>query len=202
MPKTVWSQRRASRLGSHLVHQFRSGGLTDPSDGGPTPRPGRTTTLPLGRSQEGIWLTEQLQPGASLNIEAFCAWARGPLDGPALEAALSDLIERHEALRTAITTVDGAPAQTVLAEAGPMLRVVEVHGEPPRALELAAQAAQEPFDLDQPPLAKVWRYRVSDELSLLLITAHHAVCDGWSLGASRSFSRSSATRAPARPLLR
>ena len=138
--------------------------------------------LPLSLPQEGVWLLEQLQPGTALNTVHFAAWVRGSLDESALRKSLCDLAERHETLRTAFRFDAAGPRQTIEQEAHVDLRVEAVAGGAEQALAHAATALEEPFDLTRAPLARATLVKPETGPSLLLFVAHHAVCDGWSLG--------------------
>lgn len=71
-------------------------------------------TYPMSFEQESIWLNDQYQQGTSRYLESWVHRLRGPLDIVAVEAALTGIVARHEALRSRLTLVDGNPRQTVL----------------------------------------------------------------------------------------
>jgi amino acid adenylation domain-containing protein len=185
-----------ARVGAHLLERWRSTGT------GSTPverRPAGADVLPLSLPQEGVWLLEQLQPGTALNTVQFAAWVRGSLDKNALRKSLCDLAERHETLRTAFRLEADGPRQTIEREARVDLRVEAVVGGADEALACAAAALEEPFDLTRAPLARALLVEPADSPSLLVFVAHHAVCDGWSLGtALRDLAACYAARAAGR----
>ncbi|USQ87996.1 amino acid adenylation domain-containing protein [Streptomyces phaeoluteigriseus] len=144
--------------------------------------------LPLSFAQEQLWFLDQLRSGASseyLMCEAFRI--RGPLDTRVLEAAFTEISERHEVLRTRYGTAGGAGAQFV-DEPGPVrLARVDLTGTAPadreaRVRELHAAELRTPIDLrDRAP----WRLtlvRFAEEDAALLVTVHHIAFDGWSWG--------------------
>jgi len=153
----------------------------------PVPRDG---PLPLSFAQQRLWFLDQLEPGSPLyNIPAPVRLT-GPLDVFALERALTEVIRRHEALRTTFATVDGRPAQ-VIAPADTLppqtIPVVDLRRLPederqPEAARQATAAAAEPFDLARGPLLRVHLWRLADEDYLALLNTHHIVSDDWSLG--------------------
>ncbi len=146
--------------------------------------------LPLSFSQERLWILDRLEPGsAAWNIPAALRLA-GPLDAAALAAALAGVVRRQASLRTFFGSVDGRPAQTVLAALPPelpLLPAVDLAALPAARREgelarLAAEEAAAPFDLGRAPLFRARLLRLADADWALLLTLHHIVGDGWSLG--------------------
>ncbi|MFE5587408.1 amino acid adenylation domain-containing protein, partial [Kitasatospora sp. NPDC056531] len=142
----------------------------------------RPALVPLSSAQRRLWFLRQLE-GADSVYNMPLAWRlSGPLDLAALEAALGDVVDRHETLRTVFPAVDGVPYQQVLAtgEARPRLSVTVA--DEPALPELLAGAAARGFDLaaELPLRAEVFELS-ADEHVLLLVT-HHIAGDGWSLG--------------------
>ena len=106
----------------------------------------------------------------------------------ALERSLSEIVRRHEVLRTCFASVDGEPVQVISAAAAVELSAVgperagqQRSGKRERS-ELAAAEAQQPFDLSRGPLLRVKLLRLGAEEHVLLLTMHHIVTDGWSMG--------------------
>jgi hypothetical protein len=141
--------------------------------------------LPLTRAQVGIWFFEQLEPGTAAYNNPAGLRLRGPLDVEALRATLALLQERHEALRVRYDDDDGQPFGVVEARPALPLEIIDASGsEAPEseALELAARAAHEPFDLAAGPLWRILLVRVGVDDHVLVVTVHHIASDGWSLG--------------------
>ncbi|HEX8503998.1 MAG TPA: amino acid adenylation domain-containing protein [Hymenobacter sp.] len=147
-----------------------------------------THLVPLTASQAEIWLACQLggNDASRAYNESVSLHLRGAvLDAAALRTALSALAERHEALR-ATCSADG----TVLCVAGELLPELSCHDV--AALQAAAQAeamaahaqaqAQHVFDLQAGPLWYASVLKLADHEFHLTLTAHHLICDGWSLG--------------------
>ena len=111
----------------------------------------------------------------------------GSLDVEALGRSLDEVMRRHEALRTTFPVVAGRPVQ-VMADAQSVALVEEdlsLLGEEEREAELrrlAAEEAKRPFDLAVGPLVRARLWRLGEEEHALLLTMHHIVSDGWSLG--------------------
>ncbi|HEX5760996.1 MAG TPA: amino acid adenylation domain-containing protein [Thermoanaerobaculia bacterium] len=151
----------------------------------PSPRGGE---LPLSFAQERLWFLDGLEPGnAALHIAAPIR-VRGALDPGRLERALAGVVARHETLRTRFPARGGRPRQEVEPAVRCALRVVDLRHLPHRAAreaEAARRAAREkaaPFDLARGPLLRAALLRLDAEEHLLLLTVHHIVADGWSLG--------------------
>jgi amino acid adenylation domain-containing protein len=138
-------------------------------------------------AQREIWIASSVGgPSATLAYNECRALAmQGPLDVPALRAALEDLSERHEALRQTFSA-DGSACIT--AASRPLaLELVDLRSqdEAARQSELEALRAKQtatPFDLVQGPLVRAQLVRLSDESHVLLVCAHHIVVDGYSFG--------------------
>jgi hypothetical protein len=128
-----------------------------------------------------------LEPGDySYNVPVALRLS-GSLDLPALADTLTEVVRRHESLRTTFAERDGRPVQ-VIREPLPVSLDIEdlgAMGEAEReaeALRLAAEEALRPFDLSAGPLLRARLLRLTDEEHVLLFTLHHIVTDGWSMG--------------------
>jgi pristinamycin I synthase-3/4 len=147
----------------------------------------RTGPLPLSFAQERLWFLHQMEPeGAGYNMPSS-ARVRGCLDAGALERALGALTERHEALRTTFCPVEQGAVQIVHPPAPAHLPVLDLTGLAPEEREhearrLAREEAERPFDLERGPLLRATLMRLADEEHVLLLTMHHIVSDGWSMG--------------------
>src|SRR5439155_7299032 len=105
----------------------------------------------------------------------------------ALEAALTEIVRRHEVLRTTLGTGEAGPIQRIAPPPPVSLPLVDLSAlaAPAREAEIEQQlahAAAEPFDLGQGPLFRARLLRLEEAEHLLLLTFHHVICDGWSLG--------------------
>ena len=142
---------------------------------------------PLSFAQQRLWFLDQLEPGrATYNVVASVSLV-GPLDEGALARSFAEIERRHESLRTKFTSAEGRPRQSVLPPAEPQFRVVDLRGEGAEgaraaALRLAAEEAQRPFDLARGRLYRALLVREGDESHALVLTMHHIVSDGWSMG--------------------
>jgi amino acid adenylation domain-containing protein len=144
---------------------------------------GRTRTAPTSFAQERLWFIDRLEPGSAVyNIPV--AWRlEGALDAAALERALGEIVRRHEALRTAFAEVGGSPVQVIAPFGGFALPVEDLSGLGEAAVERrAGEEARQGFDLSAGPLFRAVLLRLGAENHVLLLTMHHVVGDGGSLG--------------------
>lgn len=140
---------------------------------------------PLSHQQRRIWVLSQL-PGGSLAYNVpLHQLLKGQVNVESLRGALQALVDRHEALRTTFRTVDGEPRQFVRAGQGVDFDYRDLSGEADpeaRAKEMADEESRRPFDLENGPLFRAALLRISERRHALLLTAHHIVCDGVSIG--------------------
>ncbi|WP_443034146.1 amino acid adenylation domain-containing protein, partial [Streptomyces sp. CA2R106] len=142
----------------------------------------RPAVVPLSSAQRRLWFLRQVE-GADAVYNMPLAWRlSGPLDLAALEAALGDLTERHETLRTLFPAADGVPRQQVLAAAAarPALPLTPA-GEQDLPGLLAAAAARS-FDLAAEVPLRAEVFELGADEHVLLLVMHHIAGDGWSLG--------------------
>ncbi|HYO14120.1 MAG TPA: amino acid adenylation domain-containing protein, partial [Thermoanaerobaculia bacterium] len=160
-------------------------------DGDPTPPVvpvSRKEPLPLSFAQERLWFLDQMDPGSPLyNVPAGLRLT-GPLSVPVLAGALREIVRRHEVLRTTLPALAGGPVQRIAPSGdGPAVPVVDLSGLPgavrePELARLGGEEARRPFDIARGPLFRVRLVRLGGEDHAALLTLHHTVCDGWSLG--------------------
>lgn len=145
------------------------------------------TSAPLSYNQQGLWVLSRLMPGSSIYHTPTAARLRGELDIDYLRKALNEIVARHEALRTTFDLVDGAPMQVISDNLSLDLPLINLSGLPPAQREPGAQRrlsqeARRPFDLARGPLIRALLVRMADDDHILLVTMHHIVTDGWSIG--------------------
>lgn len=147
----------------------------------------RLQHIPMSFSQERMWVIYQLDPtSAAYNMVGVLRF-KGQLDLAALDYALRELMNRHESLRTSFELVEGQPVQIIAPSLELKMEQIDLRHLPPeerepRAVELAGQEAQQPFDLRQAPLWRPSLYCLAADENLLVINMHHTICDAWSLG--------------------
>ena len=182
--RQLFEQPTVAELARAVEAKLRAGESTSAPPLRPAPRAG---ALPLSFAQQRLWFLDRLDPGgASYNLPTAVR-VRGPLDAGALEQSLAEIVRRHEVLRTTFTAEGGRPVQVIAPAARPDFSVTDLSGlpAPERAAEaarLARAEAQRPFDLAAGPLMRTRLLRLSGAEHLLLLTMHHIVSDGWSMG--------------------
>ncbi|NJP17908.1 MAG: hypothetical protein HC763_02010 [Hydrococcus sp. CRU_1_1] len=145
----------------------------------------RKQYLPLSFSQQRLWLEEQFDPGKSSYNIPLAYLLTGKLDLVVLKQCLLEIIRRHEILRVTFHCVDGDPVQIISPDIALDLPVVDLQDFPRERREEAARQeatkeAQTPFDLVAGPVYHFKLLRLSESESVLLLTIHHIVADGWS----------------------
>ncbi|MFQ2875479.1 non-ribosomal peptide synthase/polyketide synthase [Mycobacterium sp. MS3] len=145
----------------------------------------RPAAIPLSFAQNRLWIIDQFQgPSAVYNIPAALR-LRGPLDVDALGMAMSDVVGRHESLRTVITSIQGVPGQTIVAprQADFGWQVVDAAAWPADRLTAAVAAtARHHFDLATEIPIRAMLFTLSDQEHILVVVVHHIAGDGWSIG--------------------
>ncbi|RKH40633.1 non-ribosomal peptide synthetase, partial [Corallococcus sp. AB050B] len=143
--------------------------------------------LPLSFAQQRLWLIDQLEPGSALYNMPVAVRLEGHLRADVLEHALQEVVRRHEALRTTFAQVEGAPVQLIHPDSHQPLALVDLSDlpEPQREPETRVRVEAEmrrPFDLRTGPLLRTLLFKLSGREHVLVVTMHHVVSDGWSLG--------------------
>jgi amino acid adenylation domain-containing protein len=159
----------------------------DSAAGGLAARERTGEPLPVSFAQQRLWLIDRMTPGTALYNMAMPRRMYGPLDVSALERTLDALRSRHEPFRTVFAERDGEPVQVIHPFTPVPLPVVDLTHLPPEArgeeaLRLARQDMLAPFDLARGPLFRATLLHLDDDDHALLLTMHHIVSDGWSLG--------------------
>ncbi|GCE22081.1 condensation domain-containing protein [Dictyobacter kobayashii] len=143
--------------------------------------------LPLSFTQERMWFLDQLEPNSAFyNISAGVRLL-GPLQVPALQQSLNALVARHESLRTIFVQREGQPWQQIMEHLPLTLSMLDVSQEEEgqreeRARQRVLAEAMQPFDLARGPLMRAYLIRMKPQEHVLVLTMHHIVSDGWSMG--------------------
>jgi acyl transferase domain-containing protein len=143
--------------------------------------------VPLSFAQQRLWFLDQLAPANAAYHLPSALRLSGSLSLAGLKQAFSEIIRRHEVLRTTFDIVDGQPVQVI----GPVfdlpLPTIDLQGlnhteQEACTLKLATHQAMAPFDLLRGPLLRTSLLRINEREHILLAAMHHIVSDGWSLG--------------------
>ncbi len=140
----------------------------------------------LSLSQERLWFLDRLFPNlANYNI-LYALRLRGNLDAAAMARSLSDLVARHESLRTRFVVVDGEAYQKIdppieIGFAVVDLTALDRVAKEAEAHRLATEELRRPFDLQKGPLLRAGLLKLADDDHVLLLPHHHIISDGWSL---------------------
>jgi alpha/beta superfamily hydrolase/acyl carrier protein len=140
--------------------------------------------FPATIAQQTFWYLDRLQPGnPALNIPLRFRLT-GPLHPEELARALTELVRRHEALRTRFTVVEGELVQIVCDPSPVSLPIDDMCGvaDAHRHEAVMSDEAQSPFNLETGPLFRARLLRFGDTDHVLLLNVHHIVADGWSTG--------------------
>ncbi len=180
------SPRKRELLSRLLQEEAARRRIGDPQVA-PIPHAGRHTLLPLSFTQQRLWFFDQLHPKSPIYNIATAVRLTGELNVEALEQTLSEIVRRHEILRTIFQSVDGQVSQ-IIAQAAPVhLPVFEICASTEQEKEreaqrLAEDEARKPFDLAKGPLFRASLLCLDPVTHVVLFTTHHIVSDGWSMG--------------------
>src|SRR5215211_2706488 len=182
-------RERLAKLSPEQRAHFRSRLMQKGADQPNIPRREASNRCPLSFAQERLWFLQQLEPeDTSYNIRQGIR-VKGALEVGALQQSFTEIVSRHEALRTRFEMVNGEPVQVIEVPTAMNIRLhlEDLSGLPPhereaQAMQSATEEARQPFDLQRGPLMRTRLVRLSEEEHLLLLTMHHIVSDGWSLG--------------------
>ncbi len=168
-----------------------------PPEGIAIPRrpPGLDPLAPVQASfaQERLWFMDRLAPGSAVYNIPMALRIEGEVAPAVLEAVLGEVVRRHEALRTTFREAGGQPVQVIAPPSRWSLPLVDLSGLPEglsgdwreaEARRLAIEDAERPFDLEAGPLlhATLLRLEPAPAVNILLLSMHHIVSDGWSMG--------------------
>jgi amino acid adenylation domain-containing protein len=151
----------------------------------PITRASRDAELPLSFSQQRMWFFEQLSSGTSAFNIALGVRLSGPLNVRALEQTFSEIIRRHEILRTVFAAVNAEAVQIIQPPARFRLPLADLSGVMRNVAEReAARLAQEEtlrlFDLGHGPLVRPTLLRLNEREHIIICTMHHIIGDGQS----------------------
>ena len=149
------------------------------------PRRAAGDLAPLSFCQQRLWFLDQLTPSTSTYNVPNAMVVVGALNVAVLERCFSEVIRRHEVLRTSFKTVNGSPECVVDPNCEFRMEVHDLREQPSserekKAFDLLEELARRPFDLERAPMLRAGLVRLEDEKSFLLISTHHISWDAWS----------------------
>ncbi|MEP7342690.1 MAG: amino acid adenylation domain-containing protein [Acidobacteriota bacterium] len=142
---------------------------------------------PLSFAQERLWFLHQFDPNSFLYNCPCAMRLTGPVDLSAMERALNEVVRRHEVLRTSFPEIAGRVVQLIQKPQPVPLAMTDLTEWPAsereaQAARLCASEAFQPFDLSSVPLLRALVLKLAPQDHIFLLTTHHIVFDGWSLG--------------------
>jgi amino acid adenylation domain-containing protein len=143
----------------------------------------RSGPLPLSLAQLRLWFLNQLDSESPVYNIGVPIKLTGKMDVEALERALAEIVQRHEDLRTSFIQVGGEPRAVIGDGKDWKLKRLDARALDELELhELAAQQSKELFDIARGPLFRAALLQAGDREHVLVLTMHHMISDGWSLG--------------------
>ena len=145
----------------------------------------KTAVLSFG--QERLWFLHQLDSeNAAYNLRTAVR-LQGYLNVDVLAQSIQTVVDRHESLRTTIVAQNGRSQQQIPAQLTVSLPLVDLADTEERHLETTVQQqtdaeAQAPFNLTAGPLFRAKLLKLKEDEHILLLTMHHIISDGWSIG--------------------
>jgi amino acid adenylation domain-containing protein len=142
---------------------------------------------PLSYAQQRLWFVNQLDPGSAAYNVPLTVRFGGGLSHEVLEQTLTEIVRRHEILRTRFVAEGGEAYQHILPVAPVEIPLIDLSGlgreeQQQRAERLIAEVEELPFDLSAERLFRTALIKLGDEEFILILTMHHIVSDAWSLG--------------------
>ncbi len=169
------------------ILQFLYGNELASGDTEPVLPAPRQAELPLSFAQQRLWFLDQLEGGGPAYNVPVALRLTGLLHVELLDNCLTEVVRRHEILRTTFPTAGGVPTQKIASTRSVPLQVTDLRplSAEVRAAKVQAMTDEEalrPFDLANGPLWRVTLLKLEDEEHVLLLTMHHIISDGWSMG--------------------
>ena len=150
----------------------------------------RPDEIPLSYAQRRLWFLDRLEGRSATYVIPLAVRLRGELDLDALEAALGDVVGRHESLRTIFPDRDGVPRQQILEASAARPRLAVESVTEASLADALASAARAGFDLSREPPLRAHLFGLAADEHVLLLLLHHIAGDGWSLAPlARDLSR-------------
>lgn len=169
--------------------------------------------FPTSYAQQRLWFLDQLEPNSPYYNIPSAVRFRGKLNVIAFNQSIQQIIARHETLRTTFSLLDGESVQVISPERVLEIPVInlshlEVSTREAETLRLAREEARKPFNLTRGPLIRVTVLQLAETDFVVLLTMHHIISDGWSMGVLireiamhyQAFSQGKAAQLPELPI--
>jgi amino acid adenylation domain-containing protein/non-ribosomal peptide synthase protein (TIGR01720 family) len=149
----------------------------------PLPSVERSGELPLSFAQQRMWFLYQLESQSPFYNESFQLRLEGVLNIEALKQSINEISRRHEILRTTFPAVDGKPVQVISPHMAIAMPIIDLQGLTAAELQqIVTKEVRQPFDLSHGSLWRITLLRLGSESYVLVLTMHHIITDGWSMG--------------------
>lgn len=185
-PKGVLTQKQRDLLTLHkteLITLLRSSNMSASDIDLPLVRIEKHLDLPVSFGQQSMLFLNGLDRENPFYNVSFSMRIIGSLSVTALEQSINEIIRRHEAIRTTFLMVEGAPMQAIAPKLTITLPVVDLQGLLETEVQLLiTKSVRQAFNLEKDPLLRVTLLRLEPESHLLILTMHHIIMDGWSMG--------------------
>jgi amino acid adenylation domain-containing protein len=182
--RSLFEAPTIAELASRVELELKNGQSQEAEPLLPIPR---LESIPLSFAQARLWFLHQLQPNSAFYNIPLALRLSGQLNIAAIESSINEIIQRHEALRTNFTTQEGEPVQIIASTLNLKLLVVDLLYLPESSREIEAQRlafeeVNRPFNLEREPLVRGTALQLGETEYILVLTMHHIISDGWSLG--------------------
>jgi amino acid adenylation domain-containing protein/FkbM family methyltransferase len=144
-------------------------------------------TAPLSFAQQRLWFLDQIERDHAVYNVVIALEIEGPLNVSALKDAISELVRRHDSLRTAFASQGLEQVQVISTPTPVEIALIDIHSAPTQSLGdpvqvLGREGVARPFDLQRGPLLAISLLRVTPEAHTLMVVMHHIISDAWSSG--------------------
>jgi amino acid adenylation domain-containing protein len=147
----------------------------------------RASGIPLSFAQQRLWFLNQMEPDSPFYNITMAVRIDGRLDIGALEKTFQEIVRRHETLRTTFSSINGEAVQVIAPDVKLEIPLVHLEQLPEDQREdrvelLILEATRYKFDLETGPLFRVTLLKLEEESHVAIVSLHHIVSDGWSMG--------------------
>ncbi len=143
--------------------------------------------FPASYGQKRMWFLDQFEPGSPYYNIPVGFIIKGRFNRDLFIKTINIIVDRHESIRTTFTSIKGEPHQVIIPELVievPIIDLTDIESNyvEAKVKNIARTEARKPFDLAVGPLFRVKILKLCEEENVILITMHHIISDGWSMG--------------------